>query len=241
MAKYDVRDLAKRYNAILKRLSKEGKTPDMERQRKELLKYAGKYGIKGLTGNELKSVSMIILDIQNMAKAQEKKKGKRLRLLSAATATVERVSEGSTTVQNRPTLLDRARERAGYEGGPSAAFGKEKRYAKISNISDLTIKLAPTSKRIFTEMNVELTSKRISGVEMSNGKVKIEDGMVYVRITDSTGEIKVVLDPKSIIYTKDGKTVEGMTVDEFVNGIKKNAAEVSVKGVLKETRSGASR
>ncbi|MGA2800617.1 MAG: hypothetical protein ABSE71_04800, partial [Candidatus Micrarchaeaceae archaeon] len=174
MAKYDVRDLEKRYNAILKRLSKEGKTPDMERQRKELLKYTSKYGIKGLTNNELKSVSMIILDIQNMAKAQEKKKGKRLRVLSAATATVEITHESERTAP-KPTLLERARERVGYEGG-SSVYGKEKKYAKISKISDLTINLAPTSKRIFTEMDVELTgSKRISGVEMSNGKVKIEE------------------------------------------------------------------
>jgi hypothetical protein len=238
MAKYDIGYITERYNAILKKLAAGTATKSVYRESRELLKYTSRYPKKGLKGKDLRTISMILSDIRNIANAQERKTGKRKSsklILSAATATMVRPREKTQTAEApRATLSERARERIGHQRGIPQTGEKKKIYTKVEKISDLTIKYASRSTSRFAEMDVEMANKSISGIEMEKGKVKVEDGRVNVRIGDATGEIKVSLDLKDVTYTKDGNVVRSMTVEELVASIKGRTAEISVKGVLKE-------
>ena len=161
MASKDVEEIIRMYKALIQN-SADSSNSKISKQAAVLINYASKYSKKDITSGEFKTISMILQDLKKMTQNYGKGKGGRKsgKALQAATATVTVQHDTRSTEQpvSRPTLGERARERAG--------FG-EKTYRAVDRISKLTVEMAPNSIERFTEINVALT-KRLAGIEVDD-------------------------------------------------------------------------
>lgn len=217
MASKDVAEIIRMYNALIQNAANSSNSK-ISKRAAVLIGYASKYNKKDITSGEFKTISMILQDLKRMT--QDYGKGKRSRksvkTLQAATATVTVQHDTRSAVQpvSRPTLGERARERAGLG---------EKTYRTVDRISKLTVELAPNSVERFNEINVALT-KRLAGIEVDDrGQVQDKNGNVTVRIRDDTGEIKVLVNLEAL----------GISIEDLTN-MAKGKVVVDIKGTLKE-------